>query len=167
VTETDIALVKKGQKAEVLLQALPSRVFAAEVTRIGIEPVREGGVVSYPVTLLVENEEHTLLPGMSARVQMEVARAENVLSVHEAALRFAPEDAEPAPARSRVFVRQGPTEIEAVAVQTGLSDGVYTELRAASAEDAVMIEEGDHVALGLLRPDTGKQKPQVTLGGKK
>lgn len=165
VSETDIALLKPGMNAEVVVQALPGRKFAAEVSRIGIEPTRQSGVVMYPVTLLVQNPEGVLLPGMSARVQLEVARAENVLSVHEAALRFTPLEAEPAEPRSRVWVRRGPDAIEEVAVIPGVSDGVHTELK--FPEGTPALTEGTALAIGLLNPDTGGKKPAVTLGNTK
>jgi HlyD family secretion protein len=165
VSETDIALLKPGMKADVVVQALPGRKFAAEILRIGIEPTRQSGVVMYPVTLHVQNPDGVLLPGMSARVQLEVARAENVLSIHEAALRFAPVDAEPAEARSRVWIRRAPDEVDAFAVTTGVSDGVHTELRVAAG--STELTEGTQLAIGLLNPDTGAKKPAVTLGKKK
>lgn len=166
VGETEIAQVQPGRNAEVLVQALPGRTFEAKVERIGIEPKREGGVVQYPVTLLVENPDGVLLPGMSARVRMEVARAEDALSVHEAALRFSPEDVEPAPARSRVFVRRGDTgnDLEPVDVKTGISDGVYTAVEPREGQE---LEAGEEVVIGLLRPENGaSSKPNVSLGGK-
>jgi len=164
VSETDIALLKPGMKAEVVVQALPGRKFAAEVSRIGIEPTRQSGVVMYPVTLLVQNPEGVLLPGMSARVQLEVARAANVLSVHEAALRFTPVDAEAAEPRTRVWIRRSYDELLPVVVATGVSDGVHTELRPAKSDE---LPEGAKLAIGLLNPDTGGKKPAVTLGKKK
>jgi HlyD family secretion protein len=164
VSETDIALLKPGMKADVVVQALPGRKFAAEVSRMGIEPTRQSGVVMYPVTLLVQNPEGVLLPGMSARVRLEVARAENVLSAHEAALRFTPVDAEAAEPRSRVWIRRGTDEVEEVAVATGVSDGVHTELR---PSEGVELAEGTQLAIGLLNPDTGAKKPKVSLGKSK
>jgi HlyD family secretion protein len=165
VSETDIALLKPGMKAEVVVQALPGRTFAAEVSKIGIEPTRQSGVVMYPVTLLVQNPDAVLLPGFSARVRLEVARAENVPSVHEAALRFTPVTAEPAEPRSRVWIRRGPDELEAVPVTAGVSDGVHTELR--MVDGASELPEGTPLAIGLLNPDTGPKKATVSLGKKK
>ena len=69
VSETDIALIKQGQKAEVRVQALPGRTFDARVERIAIEPQKKGAVVLYPVTLFVDNADGALLPGMSARAR--------------------------------------------------------------------------------------------------
>lgn len=163
VAETEIARIEPGKYADVLVQALPGKTFSASVQRIGIEPKREAGVVSYPVTLLVENAGGELLPGMSARVRMEIARVENVLAVHDAALRFTPEDAEPAEARSRVFRRSGPSELEAVKVRAGISDGVYTAIEAI---EGATLAESDELAVGLAQSDARAGKPSLSLGGK-
>lgn len=162
VSETEIALISPGRKADVLVQAFPNRSFSATVERIGIEPKREGGVALYPVTLWVNNAEGMLLPGMSARVRMEVARADNVLAVHEAALRFTPEGADAAPPRTRVWRRRGANELDAVAVKAGISDGVYTSVESPGPGG---LAAGDELAIGLLHPDQAAHKPNISLGG--
>jgi HlyD family secretion protein len=163
VAETEIARIEPGKYADVLVQALPGKTFSASVERIGIESRRESGVVSYPVTLLVENAGGVLLPGMSARVRMEVGRAENVLAVHDAALRFTPEAVEPADARSRVFRRSGPSDLAEVKVETGISDGVYTQVE---VEEGTTLAVGDELAVGLAQTDARAGKPSLSLGGK-
>lgn len=165
VSETEIALIERGHKAEVLVQALPDKVFHATVDRIGIEPKREGGVAQYPVTLLVDNPEGVLLPGMSARVRMEVARAENALAVHEAALRFTPEGAEPAPPRSRLWRKHGgPNELQGLAVRAGISDGVYTAIEPLAG---AALAPGDEVAIGFLHPEQANRGPSISFGGQR
>ncbi len=165
VSETDIALIKPGQQAQVTVQALPGQSFSARVDAIAIEPRRKDGVVLYPVTLLVDNPQGALLPGMSARVSMEVGRATDVLAVHEAALRFSPEEASEAAPRTRVFRHNGkPNDLGAVTIETGLSDGIYTEVRPVGG---ARLEAGDALAIGLINPeDTKRKKPKVSLGGK-
>jgi RND family efflux transporter MFP subunit len=170
VSETDIAKVKAGSKAEVLVQALPGERFDATVERVGIEPKQTGGVVQYAVTMLVDNPKSALLPGMSARVRIEIARASAALAVHEAALRFQPEDQEPGEPRSRVW-RHGTdaNEIEAVNVRVGVSDGVYAALQTSEGaeEGDAPLAEGDRLVIGLLRPEDARRKPSVSLGGSK
>ena len=100
VSETEVALIRPGQEAEILVSALPNDSFRGKVEHISIEPERRDGAVMYPVRLSVDNAKGVLLPGMSARARMQVARADNVLSVHEAALRFVPTDAPEAPAKA-------------------------------------------------------------------
>ena len=156
VSETDIALVRPGQTAEVFVSAFTGRTFSATVDRLGIEPKMEGGAVLYPVTLLVKNPDGVLLPGMSARVRMQVARAENVLSVHEAALRFLPEGAEAGTPRSRVWKRKGPAELEPVSVKSGVTDGSYTEV---TPVNGAQLAEGDP-GRGGLRASGQRGRPQ-------
>lgn len=163
VSETEIASVVPGRKADIVVQALPERSFEARVDRIGIEPKREGGVVSYPVTLLVDNADGALMPGMSARVRMEVARAEGVLSVHEAALRFSPEEARPSKT-ARVWRKNGGiNDLEPVEVKVGISDGIYV---AVEARGQTPLVEGDQVALGAVSSGARSNKPNVSLGKK-
>ncbi len=163
VSETEVASIKPGQSVEIVVAAVPERKFRGEVSRIGIEPNQVDGAVLYPVTLLVDNPDGVLLPGMSARARMEVARVENALSVHEAALRFTPEGAEPAPPRSRVWKRIGLNTLEPVEVRTGISDGAYAQIEP-TTKDA--LREGDELVVGLLRPGEGSG-PKVKLGAGK
>jgi HlyD family secretion protein len=164
VSETEVASIKAGQRAEVFVTALPGQSFQGRVERVFIEPERREGAVLYPVRLSVENPQGALLPGMTVRARMEVARAENVLSAHEAALRFVPSGVEPGPQRSRVFRRVSPRQIEPVSVRTLISDGVYAQIEAL---DGDTLREHDQLAVGLLRPESGSGGPNVTLGDKK
>jgi HlyD family secretion protein len=164
VSETEVALIKPGQSAEVLVTALPGREFKGRVERVFIEPEKRDGAVLYPIRLSVENPGRALLPGMSARARMEVAHADNVLSVHEAAVRFVPKDAPEAAPRSRVWRRVGPSELEAVTIRALISDGMYVQVE---PTNGAALHENDALAVGLLRPDDGRKAPNVRLGDKK
>jgi hypothetical protein len=100
---------------------------------------------------------------MTVRARMEVARADNVLSVHEAALRFVPADAPEAAPRARVWLRKGPAELEPIAVRAKVSDGVYVQIEPSAG---ATLHENDALAVGLLKP-AGKTGPSVRLGDKK
>jgi multidrug efflux pump subunit AcrA (membrane-fusion protein) len=154
--------VKVGAKAEIEVAAVPGRKFTGRVERVAIDANRSEGAVLYPVVLSVENPDLVLLPGMTARVRMEVARVENVLSVHEAALRYSPDGAAPASPRSRVFKRVGPDQVEPVEVHALISDGIYTQVEVAPGSS---LKPGDALAVGLLHPES-KTAPRVTLGGR-
>ncbi len=164
VNETDIAQVRVGQATHFEVQGLPGRSFEARVERIALEPRTESGVVSYPVILSANNPDEVLLPGMTALVHLEVARVEHVLAVHEAALRFSPEDAPSAPPRTRLWRRTGPAQAEPVRIRAGLSDGAFTDVTPAEGE---RLQEGDPIVIGLFRPDEKEAgKPSLTLGQK-
>jgi len=165
VSEADIGDVRIGQQAAFEVQTFPGRAFSARVERVGVEPRREGGVVTYPVRLIADNADRALLPGMTAAVRLEVARATKVLAVREAALRFTPQGFAEAAPRSRLFRRVGPEQLEAIAVVPGLSDGTYTELRSGPGDPHV--SERDEVAVGLLHPESASRtQPGLSLGGK-
>jgi HlyD family secretion protein len=57
---------------------------------VRLEPVVEQNVVSYVTVIDVSNPDLELKPGMTANVTIEVARADEVLRVPNAALRFRP-----------------------------------------------------------------------------
>lgn len=165
VSEADIGDLQVGQSATFEVQAFGGRRWSARVERIGLEPTRDGAVVAYPVLLSADNPDGKLMPGMTAAVRIEVARAVDVLAVREAALRFTPEDAEEAPVRSRVWLHRGPSQLSAVSVQPGLSDGANTQVTPMSPGD---LNPGDRVAVGFLAAQSsGQGQPGVSLGAKK
>jgi HlyD family secretion protein len=165
VSEADIGDLRPGQLAKFEVQAFPGRTWNAKVERIGLEPKRDGAVVTYPVLLSAENPERALLPGMTAAVRIEIAEVKDVLAVREAALRFTPEDAPEAPARSRVWLHSDISELVQVDVEPGLSDGANTEIKLKKPD---ALSAGDHVAVGLLvGPSAARAQPGVSLGAKK
>jgi HlyD family secretion protein len=97
VDETDIALVKPGQKAQVELDAFPQAPFAAKVRRVAVAPTSgqsAAGGVTYQVDLaLGEAEpgsaggaEPVPRVGMTATAAIEVRRTTDELSVPGSAL---------------------------------------------------------------------------------
>jgi HlyD family secretion protein len=112
--------------------------------------------------LNVANSDRTLLPGISANVRFEVARADNALAVREAALRFAPDGTGEAAPRSRVFVTKDGRNPKEIALAPGVSDAAFT---AVTPKDPSGLHVGDEVVIGLppSREDT-HQGPGITLG---
>jgi HlyD family secretion protein len=164
IPEADVSAIERGQTAQFSVPAYPGRTFTAQVDKLDVEPQREGSAVSYRVTLDVDNPERTLLPGMTANVQIELARVENALAVREAALRFAPSDAPAAPPRSRVWRATGGNDLEAVTVTPGVSDGAYTQI---TPQPASALAEKDQVVVGLVVGGrAGGKGPGISLGKK-
>ncbi len=90
VDEGDIGQIQQGQQARFTVQAYPGRTFRGEVSQVRLQPTTIQNVVNYTVVVSVTNEEGLLLPGMTATVDFMIERAENVLKVPNAALRFRP-----------------------------------------------------------------------------
>jgi len=90
--EADIGNIREGQKVRFTVDAFPNRSFQGVVQQIRLNPTNQQNVVTYNVRVAVDNPEQTLLPGMTAYVNIAVARHEDVLVVPNAALRFKPAD---------------------------------------------------------------------------
>ena len=79
-----------------------------------------------------------LFPGMTANISVETARAENVLAVSSAALRFRPNAADyeaakiaaggEIPRGRKIWIKDGETGLKYVKVEEGVSDASYTQL---------------------------------------
>ena len=87
------------------VDAYPDQTFTGTVRQVRLEPVVEQNVVSYVTVIDVPNPELKLKPGMTANVSVEIARADDVLRVPNAALRFRP-DAEVLQAMGQAAARR-------------------------------------------------------------
>ncbi len=165
VSESEVGELRQGQPATFTVPAYSKQTFRARVERIGIDAQRSNGAaVRYPVELRADNSSGLLRPAMTATVTVPVSRAENVLAVRDAALRYLPEDATEAPARSRVWLVNSAGELEQVPVEAGLSDGAFTEIRP-RAPGALRV--GAKVALGpATTPQPSDQGPGIKLGNR-
>lgn len=161
VGEADIGALEPGQRATFEVPAFPSEEYPASVDEVGLVAEIRGGFSSYPVILSAPNPDQKLRPGMTAAVRFAVAEAEDALVVREAALRYAPRDAPPAPPRSRVFVRRGLAGLDPVDVVRGVSDGVFVEVR---PRQEGALRPGDAVVIGeTVRGSV--DAPTMSLGG--
>lgn len=91
--EADIGLIREGQKARFTVDAFPNKSFTGDVQQIRLNPTSQQNVVTYNVRINVANPDHVLLPGMTAYVNIGVAKRQDVLLVPNGALRFKPADA--------------------------------------------------------------------------
>src|SRR5262245_8556568 len=93
VDEADIGRIHQGQPVTFVVDAYPRDVFKGRVSQVRLQPVVVQNVVSYVTVIDVPNPEKKLKPGMTATVTIEIARADDVLTVPNSALRFRPPDA--------------------------------------------------------------------------
>jgi len=145
MAEADVGAVKVGQKVEFTVDAYPNRSFHGEVRQVRLNPTIQQNVVTYDVVINVNNPEKLLLPGMTAYVTVEVARRDNVLRIPNAALRFTPAGAPPAPTgahAARVYRLEGGHAVP-VTIETGLADAKYTEVvnGALKAGEPLVVED--------------------------
>ncbi len=88
--EADIGKIKEGQKVNFNVDAFPDRSFEGLVKQLRLNSTNTSNVVTYNVVVSVDNQDLTLLPGMTAYVNIIVDRARHALLVPNAALRYKP-----------------------------------------------------------------------------
>ncbi|RMH13497.1 MAG: efflux RND transporter periplasmic adaptor subunit, partial [Gemmatimonadetes bacterium] len=95
VDETDMGDLKAGMEAIVKVEAYPDRTFRGAVEKIEPQAVVQQNVTMFPVIVRLDNRSGLLRPGMNAEVEVQVARATDVLLVPNNAI-VTPQDAGPA-----------------------------------------------------------------------
>ncbi len=140
IAEADIGKIKLQQEVSFSVDTFPDKNFSGKVKQIRLNPTIQQNVVTYNVVIAADNTEGTLLPGMTAHVQINTQRREQVLRVANAALRYKPSDADLVNKDSNpklYKVIQGkPASFN---VKLGIADNLYTEIVSGD------IKEGDEV----------------------
>ncbi|API51799.1 efflux transporter periplasmic adaptor subunit [Rhizobium leguminosarum] len=94
VDEADVGQIAVGQKAKFTVDAYPDRTFPAEIEQIRFASEVVNNVVTYKAVLSVDNADLLLRPGMTATADVTVEAVKDTLMVSNAALRYAPAQAE-------------------------------------------------------------------------
>jgi HlyD family secretion protein len=88
--ESDVGRIRPGQVVRFRVDAFPTEEFTGNVTQVRLQPTTVQNVVTYQTVIDVPNPGLKLKPGMTANVNIEIARRENVIRVPNTALRFRP-----------------------------------------------------------------------------
>ena len=178
VSESDIGGMAVGKEATFTVDAYPGVEFHGQVRQVRNAPISVQNVVTYNVVIGVENKDLRLKPGMTANVSIIVDQKDHVLKVPNAALRFTPVKSERAdgarplavppaqPARSagelggvKAVWRIGASgDPEAVPVDVGISDGVWTVI----VTDE--LKESDDVIIGIESVRSGRRPDSLPPG---
>ena len=88
--ESDVGRIRPGQRVTFRVDAYPAEDFIGTVAQVRLQPIVQQNVVTYATVIDVPNPELKLKPGMTANVNVEIARRTDVVRVPNAALRFRP-----------------------------------------------------------------------------
>ncbi|MBL8496238.1 efflux RND transporter periplasmic adaptor subunit [Nitrosomonas sp. JL21] len=151
VAEADIGQLHIDQSINFTVDAFPQRKYTGTVRQVRLNPTIQENVVTYNVVAMVDNEDGTLLPGMTANIHFVVMQKTDVLRVSNAALRYQPKDNEssqsPKPAKSTAqstVYRLSDNQSIEVSITTGITDGNFTEIVTGD------INEGDKVIISEI-----------------
>ncbi|MDR2339215.1 MAG: efflux RND transporter periplasmic adaptor subunit [Deltaproteobacteria bacterium] len=89
--EADIGRLVPGLEVSFTVDAYPGMNFQGRVRQIRLNPTVTSNVVTYDVVVDVDNPDLSLLPGMTAYVDIELYREDNALLIPNTALNFRPE----------------------------------------------------------------------------
>jgi macrolide-specific efflux system membrane fusion protein len=79
--EADASKVQVGQAATVSLNALPNQAVSGKVSTVDVNATVVSNVVTYNVTVVLDNPPATVKPGMTASVDVVVSQRDNVLQL--------------------------------------------------------------------------------------
>jgi HlyD family secretion protein len=190
VNEADIGQIHEGQPVSFTVDAYPDQVFHGEVTQIRLNATMTQNVVTYTVVVTTDNSDSKLLPYLTANLSFQVSAHRDVLRVLNAALRWRPQPEQVVPEARAAFVQSlqrtekvagdqaVPTHhnrgvawvedhgfVRPVKVQTGLTDGVVTEVVGGELKDTDAVVVGA-AASNDAGDSTSPFTPQL-FGGKK
>jgi HlyD family secretion protein len=90
IDEADVGRMRPNQRVTFRVDAFPTDTFVGEVAQVRLQPTTVQNVVTYSTVIAVPNPELKLKPGMTANVNIEINRKNNVLRIPNAATRFRP-----------------------------------------------------------------------------
>ncbi len=145
IDEADIGELAAGQRASFTVDAYPDQRFTAFVDEVRNEAKIVQNVVTYDAVLLVDNPELKLRPGMTASVRIETARADDVVRIPNAALRFEPPPAaiaEPDAGEGPGVWVLGEAGLRRIGVELGVANSRVSALASGplGEGDAVVVE---------------------------
>ena len=153
VDEVDVALLAEGQAAYLSLDAIEGQQLLGTVTYIAPSSTSVGGAVAYLVEVAFDPGELPVRLGMTADVDIVVARAEDALLVPNRAV-----EADRAAGRYYVTRQRPAGATQRLEVRIGLRDGDQTQILEG-------VEEGDVLVLPILPEQTSDAGSPMPFGG--
>jgi membrane fusion protein (multidrug efflux system) len=132
VPEGQLPKLAVGQPAEVMVDAVPGKVFAGRVSLI--TPRVDRATATFPVKIQISDEDEVLRTGMFARVAIVYDRRPDAVQIPRSALL----DSEGPPA---VFVVEGNKAVERP-LKLGLSNGGFVEVLSGLGRDEKVVVVG-------------------------
>ncbi len=132
VDELDIKNVEVGQNVVITSDAVEGKRYNGTVSNVSINGTTQGGVTTYPVTVVINDFDEDLLPGMNIDVEIITSMATDVLAVPVSAVN-----------RGGVVYVKGektdekdaaPDGYKSVKVETGVYNNQYIEIKSGLSE---------------------------------
>jgi len=142
IGEIDILQVAVGQKVEIELDILKGQKFPGTVAEVAEYARIEGGVVTVPLTLRIDQVSPYFKPGFSATAEIIVDMIEDVLIVPVTALSTS--------SRGSMVLKVDGDKAIPTPVNTGITDGFYQEIKNG-------LQEGDKIIINNYQINNASQ----------
>ncbi len=117
VSEQDLSMVSVGQPVEVVFDAIAGETYTGKVSAISALPNTESnGVVSYDVTVLLDNGFDTIKIGMTAQLELILKQEKDVIVIPNKAVTMVE-------GQQQVKVKKSDGTLEMRSIEAGLTDG--------------------------------------------
>lgn len=141
VPEEHLSRLKIGMPVKVTVQAHPGMIFRGRIARL--DEQLDAATRTIQARIELTNPRGLLKPEMYADAELELPGTRPALYVPEHAIQEVKGNA-------TVFVRRGPTEFEAIAIETGRSANGLVEVRSALQPGDAVVEKGAFVLKSQL-----------------
>jgi len=151
VNEVNIAKIELGQKAEIILDAWPDKIYQGEVKRTDKVGILDQGVVVYSVYLVINDADVKILPAMTVSVDIELEKKEDVLIVPNKAIKIYQGDKAVRVMDNKI------NQVIYLPVQVGSKGLMNTEI-------VVGLEEGQEIIVGERNDNDSSKQPRGMFG---
>ena len=136
VDESEVGKIKEDLPLEITVGAIENHVFDAVLDYIAPKGKEENGAIQFEIKgTLKKNDTVFIRAGLSANASIILARADSVLAVKEALVQFDDDTKKPF-----VEVQTADQQFERKAVELGVSDGIFVEVKSGiAANDKVKV----------------------------
>ena len=150
IDETEVGSLYEGMPLTITIGALKDYTFDAHLEYISPKAVENNGANQFKVKAAVKvDSEHVIRSGYSANAQIDLEKANNVLTVPESALEFVKNE-------PYVYKKAQDGTYTRTKVETGLSDGVNIEIKEG-------LNEGDTVrGPRIIEDETTQETTETT-----
>jgi len=125
IDESEVGKIKEDLPLEITVGAIEDKTFEAVLDYIAPKGVAENGAVQFEIKGSLKNIDSTFIrAGLSANASIILERADKVLAIKEALVQYDSETKLPF-----VEIETGDQEFERRDIETGISDGIYVEVK--------------------------------------
>lgn len=153
IDESELASLEVGQNVEISMEALPGLNLTGQLTEIGSKAESTSGVVTIPITVLIDSVHDSFKPGLSADMDIIVGQVTDKLIVPVTAIL----DKQGTKYVQKVVGQ----ETEETEVTTGLTDGLQVVIESG-------LEPGDKILINsaaMAQSGSGQSGPNMFRGG--